>query len=98
MFKGVGTAVNPMGPQYRFSPKHFVSPQRRDAYPDVVTEARCRCTGCIGVDGLSQCEPVYYNIHVLRQTGQCDDDGFHKWESGWVTISVGCTCARKPTV
>ena len=67
-------------------------------YPDVVTEARCRCTGCIGVDGLSQCKPVYYNIHVLRQTGQCDEDGFHKWESGWVKISVGCTCARKPTV
>ena len=70
--------------------------QRR--YPKVLTEARCKCDRCLGVDGLSQCEPVYYNVHVLLRTEQCDREGYYKWQSGWQKISVGCTCARTPTV
>ena len=70
--------------------------QRR--YPSVLTEARCKCDRCIGVDGLSHCEPVYYNVHALHLTEQCDDAGYYKWQSGWVKISVGCTCALRPTV
>ena len=67
-------------------------------YPKELTEARCKCDRCIGVDGLSHCEPVYYNVRVLRLSRQCDDAGYYKWQPGWVKISVGCTCARRPTV
>ena len=70
----------------------------RKRYPNELTEARCKCDGCIGGDGLSQCEPVYYNVHVLLRTEQCDQEGYYKWQSGWQKISVGCTCARRPTV
>ena len=70
----------------------------RKRYPNELTEARCKCDRCLGVDGLSQCEPVYYNVHVLLRTEQCDGEGYYKWQSGWQKISVGCTCARTPTV
>ena len=66
-------------------------------YPQDLLEVKCRCQECIKVnEGV--CERVYYNVPVLRydtskEKGNCASR--IKWTLR--PISVGCTCARKPS-
>ena len=66
-----------------------------DRYPSYLIEARCKCKTCTGIDPGSGagCQPVYYNIPVLRRSTSCLANGQYKYDKGWQRITVGCTCA-----
>jgi hypothetical protein len=66
-----------------------------DRYPYDIVEAECRCQTCVGFAQASGtgCEKIYYNIPVLRKTGECDDNGKYKFAPGWHRLATGCVCA-----
>jgi len=66
-----------------------------DRYPSILIEARCKCTTCTGVDPGSGagCQPVYYNVPVLRRSDKCLPNGQYQYNKGWQKITVGCTCS-----
>jgi len=70
-----------------------------DRYPVELVEARCKCSTCIGVDSASGagCQPLYYNVPVLRRSNTCLTNGRYKYDKGWQKILVGCTCAMSHT-
>ena len=69
-----------MGPEksevqsHSFCPWYQVINHDEDSYPVDLMEAGTSCDGnCGGQAGLSgQCQPVYYNVRVLRRSGQCE--------------------------
>ena len=70
-----------------------------DRYPSYLIEARCKCTTCTGIDPSSgaACQPVYYNVPVLRRSYSCLPNGQYKYDKGWQKITVGCTCGMAST-
>ncbi len=91
-------------------PKHDVRAHRRDRslcpwytvntsdkkrFPEDIIEARCSCTNCLMDHRRSSvCEPVFYPLRVLRQTGNCINGTFEYVDS-WHHVPVGCTCAHR---
>ena len=64
-------------------------------YPDVMVEAR-RPSGCPGCLQTGSCAEISYPVAVLRQTANCDAEGFHEYEQGWHRLIVGFTCVATP--
>ena len=64
-------------------------------YPYDIVEAECRCQTCVGFSHVSGtgCEKIYYNIPVLRRTGNCDDNGRYEYAPSWHRLAAGCVCA-----
>ena len=77
-----------------FCPWYQVINHDEDRYPVDLVEARTSCDGnCGGQAGLSgQCQPVYYNVRVLRRSGQCE------WTTGWQRLATGYTCTVPRTM
>ena len=71
-----------------FCPWYQVINHDEDRYPVDLVEARTSCdVNCGGGAGLSgQCQPVNYNVRVLRRSGQCE------WTEGWHRLTTGFTC------
>ncbi|KAK2144146.1 hypothetical protein LSH36_781g00000, partial [Paralvinella palmiformis] len=71
-----------------------------DRYPSNLIEARCKCTTCTGVDPGSGagCQPIYYNLPVLRRSNNCLPNGQYIYNKGWQKITVGCTCSMASSV
>ena len=63
-------------------------------YPSARSEAVCRCRGCIGSDGMHNCEHVYTKMLFLQRTSVCVD-GLFVYEPITKHISIGCVCAHK---
>ena len=70
-----------------------------DRYPSALIEARCKCETCTGIDPGSGagCQPVYYNVPVLRRSDSCQSNGQYKYTKGWQKIVIGCTCSMATT-
>ncbi|XP_045173729.2 interleukin-17F-like [Mercenaria mercenaria] len=64
-------------------------PNRR---PETIIEAKCNCRRgpCIDEVENSRCEPVKYNIRILRKYG-CEN-GKYQYKLTMERITVGCTC------
>lgn len=73
-------------------PWHYVLNVDPNRIPQSIVEARCNCRNrpCVGGSGNSRCEPLKYNIRVLRKYG-CED-GVFLYKRTFETITVGCTC------
>lgn len=74
-------------------PWHYVINHDQNRRPTTIAEAKCNCRrhrSCI--DGMvnSHCEPVKYNIRVLRKYG-CENGKF-LYKPTFERITVGCTC------
>ena len=60
-------------------------------YPATLFEAKCTCHTGVGMGLHTACEPITYNVRVLRRTGNCTSDGHNQWVSGWQMLKAGCT-------
>nr|WOE89252.1 interleukin 17-12 [Sepiella japonica] len=63
-------------------------------FPPVRSEAVCRCSDCIGSNGIHNCERVYSEMLFLQRTSICID-GLLVYEPIIKYITTGCVCAQK---
>jgi hypothetical protein len=73
-------------------PWHYVLNVDPNRIPGSIIEAKCNCRNrpCVNGGGNSQCEPLKYNIRVLRKYG-CENGKF-LYKRTSERITVGCTC------
>ena len=64
-------------------------------YPRYLVEARCSCSRCYQISG--DCNPVNFNVRVLKRTDICTADGTYLYKESWHRIPVGCTCVVPET-
>lgn len=80
-------------------PYFLVASHLSTRYPKIITEARCKCSGCVpleenGHSDLTRCEPVYRPVRVLSRTGNCVN-GVYQYTAAVHMKQEGCTCVRK---
>ena len=72
-------------------PWHEVINHDGSRYPRDIVESRCNCSpvrSCVQISG--SCQPVLYNMRVLRRTGCVQ--GLYRYLPDWYQLTVGCTC------
>ena len=67
--------------------------------PREISMVRCLdCRSCL--DGTQNsangCEAITREMSVLKR-GDCTPEGVYEWKSETINITVGCTCAAKPS-
>ena len=74
-------------------PWYYIHNIDEDRFPAILTEARCKCPNKCLANPTLPCDPINYNILVLRKnTAVCDGD-YYTYDVGYQPIAVGCTCA-----
>ena len=57
-----------------------------ERYPVDMMEAVTSCDSGCGGQLSGRCQAVYYNMRVLRRSGQCE------WTPGWQRLTTEYTC------
>ena len=68
--------------------------------PREISMVRCLdCRSCLdGTDNSANgCEAIQHEMSVLKK-GDCTPEGVYEWISETIRITVGCTCAAKPSL
>ncbi|XP_072170036.1 interleukin 17-like protein [Diadema setosum] len=80
-------------------PFTYVTCYDPDRIPSQITVTQCQCTACLDPhtskpDLNLSCQPVYYNMPVLKKKG-CDNNGLFQYELEIEKVPVSCACMRR---